>query len=181
MSESFTPQLERYLLQRRNEGLYRSRVLSDTNRAILDFSCNDYLSLTHDHRVKQAYRKGFELYPSGSGGSMVLCGYHSIHHQLEQAFAEALRVEDCLLYSSGYVANLSVVSMLAQFGAHLVIDKSVHASIYDGLKSANASFTRFAHNNINDLAKKLQPISTHAVIVTESIFSMSGGCAPLKD
>lgn len=179
MTESILQTIESYLAERKQQGLYRTRVVTDPKAECLDFSCNDYLSLAKDERIQSAYQRAFESYPAGSGGSMVLCGYHEAHRSLEQAFARALGVDDCLLFSSGYVANLSVVSLLVHFGMHVVVDKSVHASIYDGLGLANASYTRFLHNNIDDLQKKLDKLSSPAVILTESIFSMSGLHAPL--
>ena len=130
-------QLQQYLADKQRQGLYRTRQL--TSAGCLNFSCNDYLSLSLDARVLQAYQTGFQLYPAGSGGSMVLSGYHTAHRDLEQAFAKALSVDDCLLFSSGYVANLAVVSLLAQFGVHDLIDKAVHASIYDGLRLSGIS------------------------------------------
>ncbi len=174
-------QFAEYLGERQAQGLYRQRVLSSDAGENLDFSCNDYLSLTTDARVRQAFCKGFERYPVGSGGSMVLSGYHAPHRQLEQDFAQALGVDDCLLFSSGYAANLSVVSLLAQFGAHCLIDKSVHASVYDGLTLAKAKYSRFLHNNLHDLQKKLALIPNPTAILTESTFSMSGLHAPLTD
>lgn len=181
MTESILQKIESYLAERKQQGLYRTRVVTDSKAQWLDFSCNDYLSFAKDERVREAYQRGFERYPVGSGGSMVLCGYHDAHRSLEQAFAQALGVDDCLLFSSGYVANLSVVSLLVHFGMHVVVDKSVHASIYDGLGLANARYTRFLHNNTNDLQKKLEKLSTPAAILTESTFSMSGLHAPLKN
>lgn len=179
MSQGISQQLTDYLVQRKQQGLYRSRQLSENKAKWVDFSCNDYLSLANDSRLREAYQEGFTLYAPGSGGSMVLCGYHSTHRLLEQSFATALGVDDCLLFSSGYVANLSVMSLLIHFGLHPIIDKSVHASIYDGL--AQSSFTRFLHNNLADLNQKLQQTTGLRAVITESTFSMSGLHAPLID
>ncbi|PJD94306.1 MAG: 8-amino-7-oxononanoate synthase [Legionella sp.] len=181
MTSVITQKIERYLSERQALGLYRSRAMDNAEPEYLDFSCNDYLSLTTDLRVKKAYQVGCELFPIGSGGSMVLSGYHETHHQLEQDFAAALEVDDCLLFSSGYVANLSVVSLLAHFKAHVLIDKSVHASVYDGLELAKAPYSRFLHNDVSDLVKKLYNNENTTMIMTESVFSMSGLCAPLTE
>lgn len=178
MSSAITQKFADYLAERKEQGLYRSRQLSEANTE-LDFSCNDYLSLANDSRVREAYREGFELHAVGSGGSMVLCGYHPAHRLLEQTFAAALGVDDCLLFSSGYVANLSITSLLVQFGLHPIIDKSVHASIYDGL--SQTAYTRFHHNNIADLQQKLQQTKGPNALITESTFSMSGLHAPLAE
>ena len=171
-------QLQQYLADKQRQGLYRTRQL--TSAGCLNFSCNDYLSLSLDARVLQAYQTGFQLYPAGSGGSMVLSGYHTAHRDLEQAFAKALSVDDCLLFSSGYVANLAVVSLLAQFGVHALIDKAVHASIYDGLRLSGISYSRFAHNDLMSLELQLATAGAQAMVITESVFSMSGQQAPIS-
>ena len=181
MSESISQKLTDYLTTRKQQGLYRTRMISNPQEKYLDFSCNDYLSLVDDPRVRAAYRDGFERYPAGSGGAMVLCGYHPTHRLLEQNFAQALGVDDCLLFSSGYVANLSVVSLLGHFGLHVLMDKAIHASIYDGLGLANANYTRFLHNDLNDLQQKLVQCTGPVAVLTESTFSMSGLQPPLSE
>lgn len=180
-SLSITQALTHYLADKQQQGLLRSRVMVSQSSSCLDFSCNDYLSLADDPRLRAAYRYGFQQYPPGSGGSMVLCGYHESHRALEQAFAQALNVDDCLLFSSGYVANLSIVSLLVQFGMHVVIDKAIHASVYDGLGLAQTPYTRFLHNDMHDLQQKLAKCTGPVAVLTESIFSMSGQRAPLAE
>ena len=179
MTQSSSEKIAIYLAERKQKGLYRCRLLSNNALDYLDFSCNDYLSLADDPQVKKAYQEGFERFPVGSGGSMVLSGYHESHRLLEQTVAQALKVDDCLLFSSGYVANLSVTSLLVQFGLHVLIDKSVHASIYDGLELARGQYTRFLHNNLSDLQRKLVKFKASTAVFTEATFSMSGLHAPL--
>ncbi|WP_269570255.1 aminotransferase class I/II-fold pyridoxal phosphate-dependent enzyme [Legionella tunisiensis] len=105
---------------------------------------------------------------------MVVCGYHPVHRELEKAFALALGVDDALLFSSGYTANLGVIALLAHFQGDLLIDKAAHASFYDGLKLTKAKYSRFLHNDLDSLATKLQQITSNPVVITESVFSMSG-------
>lgn len=181
MSYHLTSQLQQHALLREQQGLHRQRQIACFDKHMIHFSSNDYLSLATDERVKRAYQAGFTEHPVGSGGSMVVCGYHAAHSTLEKAFAQALQVDDCLLFSSGYAANLSVVSLLAQMNTSLLIDKAVHASIYDGLKLSGATYQRYLHNDLSDLAKKLDTQSTNSVVMTESVFSMSGQRAPLTD
>ena len=173
--------LEQYSKNRIHEGLYRQRRVCDVDEKLINFSSNDYLSLASDIGLKKAYQVGFERYPVGSGGSMMVCGYYSTHKALERAFAEALGVDDCILFPSGFTANLSIVGLLARFDAHLLIYKMIHASIYDGLQVAGAHYTRYLHNNLADLVLKMQEPSEHLVLMTEGIFSMSGQCAPLAE
>ena len=170
--------LKQYNQQLTNQGLLRKRQLTCDPKHI-NFCSNDYLSLGSDPRIKKAYQEGFQRYASGSGGSMVVCGYHPIHKKLEDAFAEALRVDDCLLFSSGYAANLSVANLLGQLGAYVYIDKCIHASVYDGLKLSKVRYSRYLHNSYLDLSAKVDAMSQSGAIFTESIFSMSGQIAPL--
>lgn len=178
MKGELTHQLNQYVTDLKQQGLFRYRqVRRDT---LINFSSNDYLSLTSDPRIKKAYQQGFNRYPTGSGGSMVVCGYHSTHKALERAFAGALSVDDCLLFPSGYAANLSVIGLVARLDAHILIDKMVHASIYDGLQLSGAPFSRYLHNDLDDLASKLNEVSPNTLLMTEGLFSMSGQSAPLE-
>ena len=158
----------------KQQGLYRSRILADEMTGCTNFSSNDYLSLRNDVRIKCAFEKGYARYPAGSGASMAVCGYNAIHRELEQAVASLLGVDNALLFSSGYAANIGVVALLARLNCHLLIDKAMHASVYDGIKLANPSYTRYLHTNLVDLERKLYADVKNPVIMTESIFSMSG-------
>jgi 8-amino-7-oxononanoate synthase len=175
-----TKALRQYAQSIQSEGLYRQRQVHDDALQGINFSSNDYLSLASHPLIKKAYLRGYKHYPAGSGGSMVVCGYHANHQALERAFSEALGVDDSVLFTSGYAANLSVIGLLRQFDAHILIDKSSHASIYDGLQLAGAQYTRYRHNDIAHLKLKMRQAPIHQVIMTESIFSMSGQAAPLK-
>lgn len=174
-----TEALEHYINLLKHRGLYRQRSIYSFEE--LNFSSNDYLSLANESRIKKAYQQGFERYPVGSGGSMVICGYHPAHQQLERSFAEALNVDNCLLFSSGYAANLSVIRLLAHFKTHVFIDKMAHASLYDGIQASRVAYTRYLHNNLNDLAAKLVDAAQNNMVITEGIFSMSGQLAPLAE
>lgn len=137
-----------------------------------NFSSNDYLGLSQDLRVQQAFQESFAALPTGSGGSVVISGYHRQHQQLETAFCEALNVEDAVILSSGYVANLGLMMMAANAKINVFLDKAAHASFYDGLKLSDAVYQRFPHQTI--------PQAQDGLIVTESVFSMSGYLTPLE-
>ncbi|CEG56840.1 aminotransferase class I/II-fold pyridoxal phosphate-dependent enzyme [Legionella fallonii] len=172
--------IREYTGQLRQQGLLRVRQLSEpTNSTLIHFDSNDYLSLTQDNDIAEAYRQGYSTYPSGSGASMLLSGYHPNHQAVERAFAELLEVDECILFSSGYAANLAITALLGSIKAHCVVDKSIHASVYDGLALSQVSYTRYQHNDMLDLAQKLNPVASGAVVLTEGIFSMSGQTAPL--
>lgn len=176
-----TDQLKQYSATLVHQGLHRQRCVHHIDDKSLHFSSNDYLSLAFDPRIKKAYQQGIDRYPLGSGGSMVVSGYHATHEALERAFAEALKVDDCLLFSSGYAANLSVIGLLAHFDVHLLIDKSVHASIYDGATLAGIRYSRYLHNHLADLAAKIKNTPANTMLMTEGLFSMSGQVAPLAE
>ncbi len=172
--------IREYTEQLRQQGLLRVRQLSEpTNSTLIHFDSNDYLSLTQDNRIAQAYQRGYNTYPSGSGASMLLSGYHPNHQAFERAFAELLQVDECILFSSGYAANLAITALLGSIKAHCIIDKSIHASVYDGLALSQASYTRYQHNDMADLSQKLTNATSNSVLLTEGIFSMSGQIASL--
>ena len=176
-----TPILTQYAKSLITQGLYRQRQVNHGALEGINFTSNDYLSLCDDRRIKKAYQQGYKKFPTGSGGSAVVCGYHSTHKALELAFSEALGVDDCLLFSSGFTANLSVIAMLARFDAHILIDKGIHASIYDGLQLSKAHYDRYLHQNLTNLALKIAKAPANAVILTEGTFSMSGQSASLRE
>ena len=100
-----------YLAQLKQEHIHRQRSpVTHHDRDFLQFSRNDYLSIAQDKRILDAYAEGYRTYGSGSCGSMVICGYHAAHKDLEQAFADLLQVDDCLFFSSGYAANLAIIT-----------------------------------------------------------------------
>jgi 8-amino-7-oxononanoate synthase len=173
--------IQEYLLQLSQAGLLRSRNVSDpTALDAICFDSNDYLSLTQDKRVATAYQEGFLHYPCGSGASMLVSGYHANHQAVERGFSDLLAVDECILFSSGYAANLAIMNLFSCIQIHCLIDKGIHASFYDGLKLSKVNFTRFKHNDLNDLSTKINGVNDNAVVLTEGIFSMSGQIAPLE-
>ena len=177
---SLNDKIKEYTEQLNRQGLLRVRqVCEPANSALIHFDSNDYLSLSHDKRVAKAYQDGYAFYPVGSGASMLLSGYHPNHQAVERAFAELLNVDACILFSSGYAANLAVTALLGSLKVHCLIDKSIHASVYDGLALSQVSYSRYSHNDMLDLALKLKS-SPNSVLFTEGIFSMSGQIAPLS-
>lgn len=167
----------------RSKGLLRNRLIVDKMQAqgAINFCSNDYLAFADNESVKKAYQTGFEKYPNGSGGSALICGYRSIHREFEQVVATALGVDDAMLFSSGYAANLGVMTALVKMQAELLIDKGLHASFYDGIQNPAARYQRFLHNDMVDLAQKLDLSTGNSVIISEGIFSMSGQIAPLDN
>lgn len=168
--------IQSYIEDLKEKNLYRER-LSGTDLVMLNFSSNDYLSLCNNPEIKQAFSDSFMEYPCGSGASRTVCGTHNSHQDLEAQFSSLLNTDSALLFNSGYSANLGIVALLAALDAHLLIDKSVHASIYDGMKLSGIRYTRYAHLDYGQLEKKLTP---NSVVFTESLFSMNGHITDLK-
>ncbi|MCL9684298.1 aminotransferase class I/II-fold pyridoxal phosphate-dependent enzyme [Legionella maioricensis] len=178
---SLNDKIKEYTEQLNRQGLLRVRqVCEPANSTLIHFDSNDYLSLTQDKRIAKAYQDGYAFYPAGSGASMLLSGYHPNHQAVEHAFADLLNVDACVLFSSGYAANLAITALLGLLKVYCLIDKSIHASVYDGLALSQVSYTRYRHNDMNDLAQKLKAVALNSVLLTEGIFSMSGQIAPLS-
>lgn len=177
-----TDRLRAHLGALEAEGLYRRPMLinEDNKLGLLNFSSNDYLSLRKDKRIQAAFQRGHEKYPSGSGASPLISGYHGVHQELEAVFAKALGVERALLFNSGFAANVSVMTLFASLEAHLLVDKAVHASIYDGLRLGKAKYARFIHNDLSQVQQKIIEYPQNQIVITEGIFSMSGQKAELK-
>lgn len=170
-----------YLNSQSQKGLLRCRTIFDPAVPSVRFDSNDYLSLRDDKRIANAYAYAYANYPCGSGASMLLSGYHPNQHAIENTFATLLAVDECILFSSGYAANLAITALLGQINACAIIDKNVHASVYDGIALSQVSYKRFKHNEVLDLEKKLtnQDEELLPIVLTEGIFSMSGQIAPL--
>ncbi|PWY54423.1 8-amino-7-oxononanoate synthase [Legionella qingyii] len=174
-----THKIRNYTNQLADEGLLRTRFVSAEDSSLIHFDSNDYLSLARDKRISEGYQRGYALYPSGSGASMLLSGYHPNHRAVEEAFSNLLAVDDCILFSSGYAANLAVTALLGRLKVHCFIDKEIHASIYDGLVLSQVNYTRYLHNNLDDLSRKFTLDFKNSALITEGIFSMSGQLSPL--
>ena len=178
---SLDHRVKAYTQQLNQQGLLRQRVVTEPGDSnTIRFDMNDYLSLAQDKRIATAYEYGYRQFPSSSSASMLLSGYHPNHRAFEQSVAHWLAVDSCVLFSSGYAANLALTALLGAIKAKPIIDKGIHASIYDGLKQADVPYDRFVHNNVASLHKKIPADSNNTVIMTEGIFSMSGQIAPLS-
>jgi 8-amino-7-oxononanoate synthase len=141
---------------------------------------NNYLGLTHHPRVLEAAEAALHKYGSGCTGSRFLNGTLDLHEKLEAALAEFLGKESCLVFSTGYQANLGLVSGLVGRGDTVFLDKLDHASIVDGAKLSQGDVVRFNHGDLAGLERKLSQEKTKgAMIVVDGIFSMEGDIADL--
>ncbi len=145
---------------------------------------NNYLGLTFDQEAIQAAQDILEQLGTGTTGSRMANGSFSLHRQLEIEFAEFYGQRDCILFSTGYLANLGVISALGTARDVIVLDADCHASIYDGCKLGGAEVIRFKHNDPEDLAKRMRRLgerASEALIIVEGLYSMLGDLAPLNE
>jgi len=150
----------------------------------LNFSTNDYLGLAGHPRLLEESQKALKEYGTSSSASRLMSGDLSIHHQLEEMTADFMGKEKAVLFGSGYLANIGLISALCDRKDVIFSDRLNHASIVDGIRLSGARFFRFRHNDLNHLEallKKERKKHKKALIVTESLFSMDGDMASVKE
>jgi len=177
--------------QRRQDGLYRSRKIQEGMQGVelildgkpcLAFCSNDYLGLSHHPQVIKASQSGAQEYGAGSGASHLINGHSRVHHQLEEALAEFVQRPRALLFSTGYMANLGVMSALLQRGDQVFEDRLNHASLIDAGLLSGARFSRYTHADVRDLKSRLgHQRNGDRLVATDGVFSMDGDLAPLVD
>lgn len=164
-------------------------VLSPTEariggRRVLLLGTNNYLGLTYDPAVIAASVAAVQRSGAGTTGSRIANGSYDGHRQLERALAKFYGRRHGMVFSTGYQANLGILSTIAGKNDHLLLDADSHASIYDGARLGAAQVTRFRHNSPDDLANRLRRLKEmpgDKVIVVEGIYSMLGDTAPLAE
>lgn len=152
-------------------------------REVLNFSSNDYLGLSNDARLKRAVVEAIEQYGLGAGASRLICGNMRAHEELEAQLALFKKSESALVFSSGYMANTGTISALMGRNDIVLSDKLNHASIIDGIILSRAKFLRYPHADVQALEGMLRTSdpTQRKLIVTDSVFSMDGDKAPLKE
>ena len=172
----------------RRQSLYRRRqithgpqqVMIDLNgKLMLNFCSNDYLGLANHPLLSATLKQAADQYGSGSGSAHLVCGHSAAHHALEEELAAFTGRERALLFSTGYMANLGVISALVSRKDTVFSDRLNHASLLDGVKLSTADLQRYRHLDMVDLQEKLAAFSGRALIATDSVFSMDGDLAPL--
>jgi len=159
-------------------------------RDVLNFSSNDYLGLANHATLREAALRAVEAFGTGSGASRLICGSLSLHHKLEERLAEFKGAPAALTFSSGYSTAIGTLGACVGRGDILILDKRVHACVVDAARLSGAKLRVFRHNDLNDLESILKWTANRpgiagarpqVVIVTESVFSMDGDVAPLRD
>lgn len=143
----------------------------------------NYMGMTFDPDVIAAGHAALDQFGSGTNGSRMLNGTFQDHMEVEQALRDFYGVSGAIVFSTGYMANLGIISTLAGKGEYVILDADSHASIYDGCKQGNAEIVRFRHNDVTDLDKRLGRLPAEAgkLVVLEGVYSMLGDIAPLKE
>ena len=143
----------------------------------------NYMGMTFDPDVVAAGKKALDEFGSGTTGSRVLNGTYQGHRACEDALKEFYGTSSAMVFSTGYQANLGVISTLAGKGDYIILDADSHASIYDGCWLGNAEVVRFRHNSVEDLDKRLGRLPPEAgkLVILEGVYSMLGDIAPLKE
>lgn len=161
------------------ESPQRARVTVD-GREYLAFCSNDYLGLAADPRLSAAANEGIARYGVGGGASHLILGHSTAHHELEEALARFVRQPRALLFSTGYMANMGVVSALTGHGDAIFADRLNHASLNDAALVSRAAFKRYAHNDLGALERLLKTTpARRRLVVTDAVFSMDGDIAPV--
>lgn len=154
--------------------------VSIDGRDYLAFASNDYLGLANHPALVAAARDGALRWGVGGGASHLVAGHSAAHAALEQALADWLRLPAALLFSSGYQANLAVITALVGRGDAVFADRLNHASLNDACLLSRAEFKRFAHHDLAQLERLLAASTAPTkLIAVDAVYSMDGDCAPL--
>ncbi|WP_262691305.1 serine palmitoyltransferase [Kordiimonas aestuarii] len=144
---------------------------------------NNYMGMTFNEEAVAAAKEALDNFGTGTTGSRVLNGTYGGHKALEATIAEFYGMEHCMVFSTGYQANLGMISALGGKDDFVIIDADSHASIYDGCSMGNATIVRFRHNDVENMERRLKRLPEDAgkLLVVEGIYSMLGDAAPLKE
>jgi 8-amino-7-oxononanoate synthase len=185
--------IEMLLEQRARQGLLRSLRPAISRRPghihiqgkeLVDLSSNDYLGLSSHPALKQAAQAAVEVHGTGVCASRLLSGSLQLHHELEEKVACFKAKPSALVLNSGYQGNVGALAALCQKGDAILCDRLSHASCLDGARLSGARVFRYQHNDVGHLKNLLQKTQGHygqRLVVTESVFSMDGDLAPLRE
>ena len=200
----FNHELTRRLDAIREQGLLRELRRVDSpqsprvevgGRELLNFSSNDYLGLANEPALKEAAIQAVERYGAGAGASRLVCGSLAPHQELDEALATFKGTEATLTFSTGYAAAVGTICALLGKEDIIITDKLIHACFVDAARLCGATVRVFAHNDLGDLEEKLREAEREVrspksegrsgkrrtLVVTESVFSMDGDHAPLRE
>jgi 7-keto-8-aminopelargonate synthetase-like enzyme len=170
-------------------GITNDKLLSPTRamiqgRETILAGTNNYMGITFDKSAIEAGKRALDEFGTGTTGSRIANGSYAMHKQLEQELAKFLNRKHCIVFTTGYQANLGMIAGLAGPRDTVYLDADSHSSIYDGCTLSGAKLVRFRHNDAADLDKRLSRSEGEEggkLVVLEGIYSMLGDRAPLKD
>ena len=169
-------------------GLVMEKVISPTvamcnGRETILLGTYNYMGMTFDPDVIEAGKQALDDFGAGTTGSRVLNGTYAGHKAVEQALCDFYGMDHAMVFSTGYQANLGIISTIAGKGDYIVLDIDSHASIWDGCKMGDAEVVPFRHNDIEAMEKRLKRIPEGAgkLVVLEGVYSMLGDIAPLRE
>ncbi|MEM7698470.1 MAG: 8-amino-7-oxononanoate synthase [Verrucomicrobiota bacterium] len=172
---------------RRIESSQGPEITNERGERLANFSSNDYLGLSQHPALIEASAAAVREFGVGAGASRLVCGSLAPHHQLEAALAEFKRTEAALTFSSGFAVATGVIPAVCGKDDVVILDKLAHACLIDGARLSGAKMRVFPHNDLDRLERHLKwarqkfSAETTILIVTESIFSMDGDRAPLRE
>jgi 8-amino-7-oxononanoate synthase len=179
--------LQQGLAQLRADDLLRSRLLLESpqgvrviinGREVVSFCSNDYLGLANDPALITAAERALRQCGMGSGASHLVTGHHQLHEAFESAFAAFVDKPAALMFSTGYMANLGVMTALLDRHGEVFADRLNHASLNDAVQLCGAKFSRYAHNTLDQLEGQLaRSTARDKIIVSDLVFSMDGDIA----
>jgi glycine C-acetyltransferase len=192
MTDDKTAFLDAQLNDLREQGLFNhirtiespmdGRIVVD-GREVLNFCANNYLGLANHPRLKEAAKRAIDQYGIGPGAVRTIAGTMSLHVQLEQRLAAFKGAEAVITTQSGFTANLATIPSLVGKGDVIFSDALNHASIIDGCRLSRATIVGYAHNDMDDLRRKIAETTEYGrrLIVSDGVFSMDGDIAPLPE
>lgn len=177
----FEDRILQTLMVRDREQSYRKRSIHCVEKTI-NFCSNDYLGLRNDPQIITAAKKAADLYGVGSGSAYLLSGYNYAHQALEEELANFLNVQRVLLFSSGYMANVGILSAILKKHDEIFADKYIHASLIDGCLLSKAKIFRYQHANLDQLRHLIEKASKNQkLIISEGLFGMDGTIANVNE
>jgi len=181
--------LQQGLAALRTNHLERRRLLLDgaqgahvtiNGQRVISFCSNDYLGLAADPALIRAAHAALDQCGVGAGAAHLITGHHRFHHDFESAFSSYIGKPAALLFSTGYMANLAVITALVGRHGEIFADKLNHASLVDAAQLSGARFSRYRHNNLAQLESQLADSTVQGkLIVSDLVFSMDGDLAPV--
>ncbi|MCX7913076.1 MAG: 8-amino-7-oxononanoate synthase [Thermodesulfovibrionales bacterium] len=164
---------------------FKSKSLSHIlieGQKFVNFSSNDYLGLSHNQRVIEAVKEVIEIFGIGAGASRLLSGGTELHQELEKKVAKFKGTEAALIFNSGYTLNTSVIPAISDEKSVIFSDELNHASIIDGCRLSAAKKIIYRHTDMNHLSELIKKEEgRRKIVITDTVFSMDGDIAPLKD